>query len=113
MHELSLTENLVRVLQEQSVAQNFERVLSVHLEIGALSTLEPGSLEFCFEIVARGTIAENAKLEILRTPGVAICRKCNTRNELCAYGEACKQCESFELEVIAGKDMTIKNVEVV
>jgi hydrogenase nickel incorporation protein HypA/HybF len=113
VHELSITENLVRILQEQAAAQNFEKVLRVRLDVGMLSTLEPESLVFCFDIVAKDTVAEGAQLEIVRSPGIALCRKCATRNEVSAYGEPCTKCDSFELEITAGKDMTIKDIEVV
>jgi hydrogenase nickel incorporation protein HypA/HybF len=113
VHELSITENLVRVLQEQASAQNFQKVLRVRLDVGMLSTLEPDSLVFCFDIVAKETVAEGAQIEIVRSPGVAICRKCNTHLQISAYGEPCTQCESFDLEITSGKDMTIKDIEVV
>ncbi len=112
MHELSITENLVRVLQEQSSAQNFKKVLRVRLDVGMLSTLEPDSLIFCFDTVAKGTVAEGAAVEIHRSPGIAQCRKCGTQTEISAYGEPCSHCESFELNVLSGKDMMIKDVEV-
>lgn len=112
MHELSITENLVRVLQEHASAQNFKKVLRVRLDVGMLSTLEPDSLIFCFDIVAKDTVAEGAQIEVLRSPGVANCRKCGARVEISAYGDPCVKCESFELDIVSGKDMVIKDVEV-
>lgn len=112
MHELSITENLVRILQEQGTSQNFSKVLKVHLEIGALSTIEPDSIVFCFDIIAKETIAEGAVIEISRVPAVAKCRICHAQCEITAYGESCNSCGSIDLEVLSGKDMIVKNVEV-
>ncbi len=112
MHELSLTENLVRILQEQATAQNYAKVLKVRLEVGALSTIEPESLTFCFDIVAKSTVAEGASLEVTRVPAVVQCRGCQTKSEIQAYGDPCIGCGSFELDVLSGKDMIVKDVEV-
>jgi hydrogenase nickel incorporation protein HypA/HybF len=112
VHELSITENLVRILQEQGTSQNFTKVLKVHLEIGALSTIEPDSILFCFDIIAKDTIAEGAVLEISRVSAVASCRTCKSQCEINAYGDTCSACGGMELDVLSGKDMIVKNVEV-
>ncbi|MBI3447071.1 MAG: hydrogenase maturation nickel metallochaperone HypA [Magnetospirillum sp.] len=54
MHEMSLTEGVIRILEEQAEAHGFTRIKTVWLEIGELSTVVPDSMEFCFGAVARG-----------------------------------------------------------
>jgi hydrogenase nickel incorporation protein HypA/HybF len=41
----------------------------VTLEIGERSCATPESIEFCFDVIARGTCAEGARLDIRRTDG--------------------------------------------
>jgi hydrogenase nickel incorporation protein HypA/HybF len=41
----------------------------VTLEIGELSCAAPESITFCFDVIARGTCAEGARLDIRRTEG--------------------------------------------
>ena len=66
MHELALTREIVAIVCE---AAHDRRVCKVTLEIGRLSCVMPEALEFCFEAVTQGTLAEGARLDIHRTDG--------------------------------------------
>ncbi len=45
------------------------RILAVRMRVGALSGVEPSSLEFAFEVMKAGTPAKSARLEIDAVPG--------------------------------------------
>ncbi len=60
MHEMSLCQGVVRILEEQAAAHAYKRVKTVRLEVGPLATVEPEALRFCFDAATRGTLAENA-----------------------------------------------------
>ncbi len=66
MHELALTHEIVDIVCK---AANNCRVHKVTLEIGRLSGVMAESIEFCFDVVARGTLAEGARLEIRQPDG--------------------------------------------
>jgi hydrogenase nickel incorporation protein HypA/HybF len=66
MHELALTHEIVAIVCK---AADHSRVHKVTLEIGRLSCVMPEAIEFCFEAVAQGTVAEGARLEIRRSDG--------------------------------------------
>ncbi|HUK03900.1 MAG TPA: hydrogenase maturation nickel metallochaperone HypA [Burkholderiales bacterium] len=69
MHELSLAQSVVEIVEEAARREGAARVESVRLEIGELSHVEPESLAFAFEVAARDGCARGARLEICRTPG--------------------------------------------
>ena len=62
MHEMSLAESVLQIIEDTARAQKFSRVRSVVLEVGVLSAVEPEAMLFCFDAVTRGSIAEGAKL---------------------------------------------------
>ena len=76
MHELSLCEGVLQILEEQSLQQGFGRVNTVWLEIGVLSGVEIEAMRFGFDVVIKGSIAEGARLEIIDIPGTAWCMQC-------------------------------------
>jgi Zn finger protein HypA/HybF involved in hydrogenase expression len=49
------------------------RVLAVRLEIGKLAQVEPEAMRFAFDVVKRGSLADQASLEIVETDGTAWC----------------------------------------
>lgn len=66
MHELAITCEIVAIVCK---AAQDQRVHKVTLEIGKLSCVMPEAIEFCFEVVAQGTLAQGARLDIHRTDG--------------------------------------------
>jgi hydrogenase nickel incorporation protein HypA/HybF len=112
MHEMSICEGIVQVLEEQAGEQNYSRVDKVWLEIGPLAGIELEALRFCFEAVTNGTLAENAELEIVETKGLAWCMICSTTVEVGKLFDACPQCGSYQLQITGGNEMRIKELEV-
>jgi hydrogenase nickel incorporation protein HypA/HybF len=66
MHELALTHEIVDIICQAAAGR---RVHAVMLEIGELSCATPEAIEFCFQVVAQGTCAAGARLDICRTAG--------------------------------------------
>jgi hydrogenase nickel incorporation protein HypA/HybF len=54
MHEMSLCEGVLRILEEQAREQQFARVKTVWLEIGDLSSVEKEAMRFSFDVVMKG-----------------------------------------------------------
>lgn len=54
MHEISLCEGMLEILQEQEKTQNYSVVKTVFLEIGKLSNVEPNAMRFAFPVVTKG-----------------------------------------------------------
>lgn len=108
MHELSITESLVSAVLEQVDGE----VRAVTVVIGRLSGVVPDSVRFCFDVCTRGTRLEGAALEILEPPGRAICRTCGEETDV-ADGIPLCSCGSVDLDVVGGRELSVKHVEVV
>lgn len=113
MHEMAICESIRQILEEQAQAARFARVERVVLAIGALSGVEIEALRFGFDVVMRGSVAQDAKLEIEDVPGTAWCMVCAQTVEIAARYDACPRCGSYQLQVTGGDDMTIRELEVV
>jgi hydrogenase nickel incorporation protein HypA/HybF len=113
VHEVALCENVLKILAEQAAVQDFSRVKTVWLEIGELSCAEPEAMRFCFEAVTRGTLADSARLEIIRTPGRAWCMACSETVRVGARFDPCPRCGGQQLQVTTGGEMRVKELEVV
>lgn len=112
MHELSLAENIVQLIEDTALKQPFSQVKTVWLEIGQLACVEQESLRFYFDVVTQDSIARQARLEIIEVAGQALCQQCNQDILITAYHEACPHCGSYALQVIQGDGMRIKEIEV-
>ncbi|MCB1540559.1 MAG: hydrogenase maturation nickel metallochaperone HypA [Rhodoblastus sp.] len=112
MHEMALTESIVDILQEEARRRAFSRVKLVRLEIGALSHVDPHALAFCFDAVSRDTIADGAKLDIMRAPGQGWCFDCEKTTPLAERHGACALCGGRRVQMTGGDEMRVKEMEV-
>ena len=112
MHEMSIAEGIVQVLEEQAGIQNYRKVEKVWLEIGPMAGIEIESLKFCFGAVTNGTLAENAELTIIETKGEAWCMHCAKTVPVSQRFDACPDCGSYQLQITGGEEMRIKELEV-
>jgi hydrogenase nickel incorporation protein HypA/HybF len=112
MHELALCESVLDIIESEAKKQHFARVKTVWLEIGALSCVEPEAMQFCFDVVMKKTLVEGASLQINLMPGVAWCRHCQKAVPISQRFEPCPDCGHYQLSIVSGDEMRIKQLEV-
>lgn len=112
MHEMALCEGVLQILEDNARQQGYQKVRTVWLEIGELSGVEVEAMRFGFDAVTRGTLAENASLEIIAVPGEAWCMQCSKAVMVKQRFEPCPDCGSYQLQVTGGEEMKIKELEV-
>ncbi|HEY2900544.1 MAG TPA: hydrogenase maturation nickel metallochaperone HypA [Polyangia bacterium] len=108
VHELALMEDIVSAITERVGSARVDRV---RLQIGQLAGVVPEALRFCFEACAAGTTLEGATVEIEETNGRGVCRSCGAPVALASFLDLCG-CGSADIEVVAGQEMRVKEVEV-
>ena len=113
MHELSLCRSLLDIINEHAAGKHFKCIKKVTLEVGQLAAVDESALRFGFEITAKGTLAEDAVLDIITVEGQAICNACHQCVKLENYYDACQNCGQFSLTVTHGEELRIQSMEVV
>jgi hydrogenase nickel incorporation protein HypA/HybF len=112
MHEMSICEGILQVLEKEAGRQAFRRVMGVWLEIGPLAGVEPEALRFCFDAVVRGSLADGARLEIVETPGQGLCLQCGKSVPVRQRFDPCPVCGGYGVRVTSGEELRIKELEV-
>jgi hydrogenase nickel incorporation protein HypA/HybF len=112
MHEMSLAESVREIVEDTARANGARRVSSVRLEIGRLAQVEVDAMRFAFEVVRRGSLAENARLDIVEVDGTAWCMQCCEPVLISRRGDACPRCASFQLQVTGGDRMRVMDIEI-
>ena len=112
MHEMSIVEGIRTAIEESARANGFSRVTRVRLEIGRLAGVERAALDFAFDVVLRGSVAEGASLQIIDIPGRAACFDCGKTVEIEHRLDICPDCGGTRLLVRGGDEMRIKDLEV-
>src|SRR3972149_7018118 len=113
MHELGLMQNIVETVEYYSRKNNAKKVLTVILEIGKLSGVVPAALEFCFDVCIKGTLLQGAKLEIKQVNSLGLCKVCRKEFDLLENEFSCPICKEKDWEILSGKEIIIKGLEVI
>jgi len=106
MHELSLAESLVDLVEKRVDRP----VKTVRLEVGALTCVTPEALISCFEVCVRGTRLEGAILDIVAIPARARCRTCGTESAVDGRIPLCG-CGSADLAWVSGTELRVRDVD--
>ncbi len=72
MHETHLIEPVIKGISEHARQEGAKSVSRVRLKVGALTGVKENSFKETFKVLAKGTILENAELEIAFFPGSRI-----------------------------------------
>ncbi len=113
MHELSLCEDMIGLLQERAKADHYKQIKRIQLEVGKLSCVEPDALIVAFNAAAKDSIAENAALKVNEIPGLGWCDQCALEVTIEQRFDTCPHCNGYPLEIRQGDKMRIKHVEVI
>jgi hydrogenase nickel incorporation protein HypA/HybF len=115
MHELPITESILKIVLKHAQMNNASQVMSVSLQIGKLSDIEDEWIQRYFDYLSKGTIAEGAKLKIERMPAMVKCDACANIYEadIQRIGDlACPACGEKQGTLISGREYHIKDMEV-
>lgn len=112
MHELSLCESTLELLEQQAKQHHFNRITALWLEIGMLSCIEESAVRFSFDIVCKNSVAEGCQLHIIHSPAQAWCWDCSQSIEITKHEQGCPNCNGHNLRVDSGDSFRIKEIEV-
>lgn len=113
MHEMAIVESIMDILEQQAALHKAKRVVRVYLEFGALTAVLPTAVEFAFDVLSKGTVAEGAQLDIKIVPLKAFCPDCGKETIMDDYDPFCPACSSARLEILQGRDeMRIASLEI-
>jgi hydrogenase nickel incorporation protein HypA/HybF len=111
MHEMSIAESLFEIIGEQIQKNSLTRVTVIRMRIGEMSGVVPDALEFAFEVLARGTPVEGARLEVTRIPMQGRCDECTREFPVENYFFECPGCGSGKVRVTAGEELSLDELE--
>ena len=113
MHEITLCQRALELIEQQAKAHNAKHVTGVWLKVGAFSCVETSALTFCFELVCRDTLAEGCQLHIEEQQAECWCEHCQQYVTLLSSKvRLCPQCQSFGLRIVADDGLQIQRLEI-
>ena len=112
MHELSLMENVMAIIQENAQQNNINRVSKVKIILGQLSMAVPDSLQFAFTVLSEDPLFKGSVLEIEERPIVCFCNICQRSfTPPDSYSFLCPDCNNYQVEIVSGRELYLDYYE--
>ncbi|MGQ1784936.1 MULTISPECIES: hydrogenase maturation nickel metallochaperone HypA [unclassified Saccharicrinis] len=110
MHEIAIVNNLFEIIIEVSQKEKLSKISKVNFLLGEIQQIVPEIFRFAFESAAENTIAQDAILNIEIVPIKAQCNNCKEIFHVKDFFY-CPKCQSNNLNLINGNELTIKSIE--
>ena len=110
MHEISISQHILRSLEAELSADDYQSIQGIRLKIGALAGVEPVLLHNAFKAVTLGTTQENINLDIEFLGVKAYCPTCNKDFEVKMHKYICGACGKPSSQVVQGNELLIHQV---
>ena len=111
MHEMAITQGILEIAEREAAKHNAVCISRIKLRIGEFTGVVREALEFSFEVIKHGTLAENAELEI---EVVKLCKRCPSCDEVFESKDQfdffCPRCNA-PAEIISGREMQIEYID--
>lgn len=111
MHEMGITDAMMRTVDRLVHKEGLTAVTRVTVEVGDLSGVVPRFLSDCWEAVVDGTPYEHTVLDVRTLPGTARCEDCRAEFTADLNDLRCPRCRSDKLTPLTGRDLTILEIE--
>lgn len=111
MHELSIAENLIEVIDSHLDRDGYRRCAAVTVRVGLLSVVDEEALRFAFEALCEQAGRESVGLSVEKTFPVAAC-SCECTFEVTDLIYTCPDCWSITASLTGGDELEVIKLEV-
>ena len=112
MHEMSIAQSILDIVDEYMTKENGRKLTEVAIEVGELTAVVPDSLTFCYEALVENSPYRDSKIHIKIIPLTGICAKCSKSFKIKNFEFACPDCQSSSIDVKGGQELRISHLEV-
>lgn len=107
MHEIGLCEGIVEAVLRRADGRT---VTAVRVRAGVRQRVVLDSLRQAFAMVAAGTVAADAQVDLEVVPVTVDCRTCGEVNESMDPWALCLSCGGEDVDVTGGDELTVVSV---
>lgn len=112
MHELAVTESILKTALEYAEKENAKAVTDIYLKIGSLSSIVDDSVSFYWDFISKDTICAKAILHFERIPAKFLCLECSNEYSIEIELSACPNCGSFQVTLISGDEFQLTSIDI-
>ena len=107
MHELGLCEGVLDAVRSRADGRPVSRIT---VRAGVKHAVWPDHMEMAFQMVARGTEADGAGVDVIQVAAQVACDACGHVAETLDLLAVCPACQSPEVTITGGDELTLESI---
>jgi hydrogenase nickel incorporation protein HypA/HybF len=107
VHEFGLCEGVLAAVRERAAGR---QVAGIRIRFGVLHAVDEESMTQAFRLVAEGTEASEAIIDLVCVPARLSCRDCGSATETRDPLAVCQRCGSDRVDLTGGDEMILESV---
>ncbi|MDP4281505.1 MAG: hydrogenase maturation nickel metallochaperone HypA [Bacteroidota bacterium] len=111
MHELSLAWDVIEMISHEAEERRLKAIYEIRIEIGLISGVEADTFSSVLDMIRGKTILEQARIDIIRTPGKGRCSTCNLEFLMQDLFTLCPRCGSIPSSILSGKEFRVLSLQ--
>ena len=112
MHEMSIALNIIDIASEAAENAQSKKINEIEIEIGSISGVEIDALEFALDVAVQNTMLKDASKKIIPIEAKAECLECHNTFPISFFYEPCPSCNSLNINILQGKELRIKSINI-
>jgi hydrogenase nickel incorporation protein HypA/HybF len=108
MHEIGMCEGLLELIDQKAAGR---RVTGVRLRVGARHAVVNEAFDQAFALVADGTAAQGAVLDLVVTPATVACHSCGHKSDSVDGLAVCPRCGAADVDVSGGDELVLESLQ--
>jgi hydrogenase nickel incorporation protein HypA/HybF len=108
VHEIGLCEGVVETVLRRAAGRPVRRI---RLRAGVRHAIVPESMAQAFALVAAGTEAEAATVDLVTVPARLRCEACGAESETMDLLAVCRSCNSDRVRLSGGDELILESIE--
>jgi hydrogenase nickel incorporation protein HypA/HybF len=109
---MGITSGIIASVVEAAEAEGATRINEVDISVGDLTEIVEDALQFAWEALTPGTMAEGSTLIVHHIPATSRCMQCSHEFEHDKYDLTCPECTSFMVENLTGRELKIDSIDI-
>lgn len=107
MHEFGLCEGVLRAVQARAAGRP---VAAIRVRCGVRHAVDPEAMAQAFGLVAEGTEAAGAAVEVVTVPVTVTCRDCENASESTDQLAVCPRCGGANIHISGGDELVLESI---
>lgn len=116
IHELAVTDEIFNIVLQHAQDNKAKRVVSIHLRVGEMLGLTEEWIQWYFDHLSQGTIAEGGKIIFTKSPIIFQCESCrHTMSTEVSNNDTmcCPSCGNSKMVMLNGREFFIESIGVI